>query len=533
MVLFTNYKTTQLFALRTLGMLLMFFFATYTLAQDKKPNVVFIAVDDLKPLLNCYGENYMITPNFDRLAKMGVIFTNAHVQQAVCGPSRTSVLTGTYPDHNKVWDLQTDFRKSAPNLVSMPEHFKNNGYYTLITGKKIFHDGSCSSGHDAKSWSKPYALSDKFDKKQQSPAFRLFHNDSIHQLIPKYIAEAKKSGLKEKEAIENYAFKKLMISSESANVSDESYEDGVYANEAVKTLKKLSKKNKPFFYAIGFSRPHLPFNAPKKYWDLYDIEKVSLAQFQELIPNTPEYIYHTFGELRAYNDIDDNYNLKNKLPEEKQRELIHGYMACVSYVDAQLGKILDAIEKNDLSDNTIIVLWGDHGYHLGDHAMWNKHSNFEQATRIPYLFAGPMIAKNRIVDQPVELLDLFPTLFDLCTVQIPNQVDGISLKNLLDDNTETVVVKDFAMSQYPRHGNRMGYTIRTKQFRYTEWHKNGYNSNKDYDEKNIEFREFYDYNVDPLETDNKINNQSYSESVKLLKDKLVEHLNKLNNKIKL
>lgn len=510
--------------------LLLIQFHTLLAQTEDKYNIVFIAFDDLKPMLNCYGYSQMQTPNFDRLAQKGVIFTNANVQQAVCGPSRTSVMTGTYPDYNKVWDLQTDFRKSAPQLVSMPQYLKSKGYFTQITGKKIFHDGSCSPGHDAKSWSVPYKLKNPKDKIKGNPAFRLFYNDSINALIAKYSNEAKKTGLKDIEEIENYAFKKLMISSESFDVADEGYEDGLYANEAVKNLKKLAKKKQPFFYAIGFSRPHLPFNAPKKYWDLYNRSDISLEKFQQLIPNTPSFIYHNFGELRAYNDIDDSYSNQKLIPEEKQRELIHGYMACVSYVDAQLGKILDAIEANNLSENTIIVVWGDHGYHLGDHTMWNKHSNFEQATRIPLIFAGPNVSNNKKVNQPVELLDLFPTLFDLCNVEIPNQVDGISLKNLLDYDENTTIDKDFALSQYPRHGNRMGYSIRTERYRYTEWHKNGYNTNKQYDNQNIEFVELYDYEKDALETINLYTDENYKFQVKLLHEKLVQQLEQMNKK---
>ena len=505
--------------------------SSFVLSQNEKNNIVFISVDDLKPLLNCYGSSQMKTPNFDRLAKMGVTFTNAHVQQAVCGPSRASVMTGTYPDHNKVWDLKTDFRNSAPQLVSMPEYLKSQGYFTTITGKKIFHDGSCAPGHDAKSWSEPYKLNNPKNKRKGKAAFRLFYNDSINKLSSKYIEEAKKNGIKNSEEQEYYAFKKLMVSSENADVSDESYEDGMYANEAVKKLKKLAKKQQPFFYAIGFSRPHLPFNAPKIYWDLYDRNAIEVEHFQELVPNTPEFIYHSFGELRAYNDIDNNFSLKNKIPIEKQKELIHGYMACISYIDAQLGKILDAIESNGLSKNTTIVLWGDHGYHLGDHAMWNKHSNFEQATRIPFMFAGPKIAQNKKMNQPVELVDVFPTLFALNNVTIPKQVDGISLVNLLDNDENTTIEKDFAMSQYPRHGNRMGYTIHTEKYRYTEWHRNGYTCAKEYKNENIEFVELYNYSLDPFETKNVINETKYESEVKLLKEKLVIHLENIHIKI--
>lgn len=501
-------------------------------AQNKPYNIVFIVVDDLKPMLNCYGETQMKTPNFDRLAKMGVSFTNAQVQQAVCGPSRTSVLTGTYPDHNKDWDLDTNFRISAPELISMPEYLISQGYTTTVTGKKVFHNGNVSEGHDAKSWSIPYKLADNFDPKYGTPAARLYHNDSLNVLAKKYEEEAIQKGIKDQEGIDWFIFKKIMVSSESADVTDEAYEDGIYAKEVVERLSDLAKQPKPFFYGIGFSRPHLPFNAPKKYWDLYQRDKVPLAKFQDLVPYTPEFIYHTFGELRAYKDIDDNYNLTNKIPLDKQRELIHGYMASVSYVDAQLGKILDAIEINGLSKNTIIVVFGDHGYHLGDHAMWNKHSNFEQATRIPFIFAGPGIIKNIKVSQPVELLDVFPTLFDLCGIEIPKQADGISIKNLLDNKKKTTVEKDFAISQYPRHGDRMGYTFRTERYRLTEWYKNGYNTNKEYSIDNLEFSELYDYENDPLETKNLINDSQYNLIKQELHQKLVQHLNTIHNKIK-
>lgn len=504
----------------------------FAFSQNKKYNMVFIVFDDLKPLLNNYGEHYMHTPNFDRLAKMGVSFSNAQVQQAVCGPSRTSVMTGTYPDHNKDWDLETNFRISAPELISMPEHLINNGYITTVTGKKVFHNGNVSEGHDGKSWTIPYNLAEGFDPKYGRPAARLFHNDSLNVLAKKYEADAIAQGLKDHESIDWFIFKKIMVSSEAADVSDEGYEDGVYAAEAVNRLAQLAKQDKPFFYGIGFSRPHLPFNAPKKYWDLYKREEVPVAKFQDLVPNTPEFIYHTFGELKAYHDIDKNYSLKNKIPLDKQRELIHGYMASVSYVDAQLGKVLDAIEKNGLSKNTIIVIFGDHGYHLGDHALWNKHSNFEQATRIPFMFAGPGIAKDKVVSQPVELVDTFPTLFDLCGIENPKQNDGISIKNLLDTNKNTTVSKDFAMSQYPRQGNRMGYSIRTEKYRLTQWFKNGYNTNLPYSEDNLEFTELYDYSKDPLETKNLANESSYKKTVEVLHQKLVNHLNTIHNKIK-
>ena len=514
--------------------LLFFFellFANALEAQRNAKNIIFISVDDLKPLLACYGHSEMQTPHFDNLAKMGTIFLNAHVQQAVCGPSRASVMTGTYPDHCKVWDLETNFRNSAPQLFSMPEYLRSNGYVTAISGKKIYHNGSVSQGHDAKSWTIPYTLPDDFDPAFHHPAGRLYHNDSLQQLASQYYAEASQNGISDMEGQDWYVFKKIMVSTEMADVSDEAYEDGLYTKHALTKLRDLSQSTSPFFLAIGYSRPHLPFNAPKKYWDFYDRKNIEVEKFQEMIPNTPEYLYHTFGELRAYHDIGNGYDLSNKIPLEKQKELIHGYMACVSYIDAQIGKILDEVVRLGIQKNTIIVLWGDHGFHLGDHAMWCKHSNFEQATRIPFMFAGCDIKKNQMISNPVELLDLFPTLFDLVGAPIPSQVDGISLKNLLLGNKNPTIKKDFALSQYPRHGGRMGYSIRTERFRYTEWHKNEYNTNQKYQDVNIEYKELYDYKKDPLETKNLAYDKKHTKTINALHNKLKSHLDHQHLKI--
>lgn len=500
-----------------------------TTSQDNKKNILFIAVDDLKPLLSNYGHSEMITPNFDRLAKMGVTFTNAHVQYAVCGPSRASVMTGAVPDRTKVWDLHTDFRESAPSLKSMPQYLIEKGYETTAVGK-IYHKGSSADGHDGKSWSIPHTLPDNYDPKYGEPAFGYYQTPEYKAKFDKLLAEAKDKGITKNGKKRTYAFKRFKPSTEAGDVSDEAYQDGLYTVEALKKLDKLEKGGKPWFLGVGYQKPHLPFVAPKKYWDLYDRDKIELAKFQQLSEGTPKFAFHSFGELRAFSDIDNDLRQGDKLPEAKQRELIHGYMACISYIDAQLGKLLDELDRRNITDNTVIVLWGDHGFHLGDHTEWCKHSNFEQATHIPFMFAGPGVAKNIKEDNPVELLDLFPTVFELANVPQTDQTDGISLVPLLDDDANTTVDKKYAIHQYSR-GKRMGYAVRTDRYRYTEWHDNDYRTNNSYKDENIVGRELYDYEKDPLETKNWVKDSEYKAVVAQLKATLKNELtNKQANK---
>lgn len=494
------------------------------ITSKSKKNILFIAIDDLKPLLSNYGESQMITPNFDRLASLGMSFTNAHVQYAVCGASRASVMTGTNPDTNKVWDLHTDFRDSAPNLISMPEHLINQGYESTGVGK-IYHIPSAAKGHDGKTWSIPHEMPKNFDSKYGEPAFNHYQSPLTKAKMVQLTKEAKAKGLKKGGKIRQYVLKRSKPSTESIDVNDEAYNDGLFTQTALNQLEQLESGNKPWFLAVGYQKPHLPFTAPKKYWDLYDRSKIELAKFQQTAEGTPKFAYHSFGELRAYSDIENKLNVGDILPEAKQRELIHGYMACVSYIDAQIGKLLDDLEKRNILDDTVIVLWGDHGFHLGDHTEWCKHSNFEQATRIPFMFAGPGVAKNQKSHHPVNLVDLFPTIFDLAGVDQHSQTDGKSLVNLLDADAETTIDSDFAYHQYMR-GKKMGYAIRTNRYRYTEWHDNNYRSYNDYNSSKISGRELYDYEKDPLETRNLVKDPAYNATVKLLKEKMKSHLSK-------
>lgn len=494
-------------------------------------NILFIFADDLKPLINAYGYPQMHTPNMDRLIKSGVMFANAEVQQAVCGPSRASVMTGVYPDRTHVWDLRTDFRESSPTLVSMPEYLITQGYETSAIGK-IYHKGSSAQGHDGKSWSIPHFQPTNYDPKYGAPALEYYQNPETKALIKKYMDEAAAQGKKPGQQ-RNYAFKFIKPSTESADVSDEAYQDGVYTKKALEMLNKLSKGGKPFMLAVGYQKPHLPFIAPKKYWDLYDRNKIELA-YQELIKGAPDFAFHDSGELNAFSDITQKAAAGKPIPAEKQKELIHGYMACVSYVDAQVGKLLDELDRLKLTDKTIIVLAGDHGYHLGDHTLWNKHTNFEQAARTTFVFSGPGVAKGKKVDNPVEFLDLFPTLFDLTGVKQIPQTDGKSLVPLLDNDPKTTVKVDFAMSQFPRqNGKLMGYSIRTERYRYTEWLGNNYTSNDAYNDSNVVANELYDYQTDPQEKVNHVKEASYKAIADELHNKLKNKLNALHEKDKL
>jgi arylsulfatase A-like enzyme len=498
--------------------------ATCQKKEEPAKNVLFIMSDDLKPLLSNYGYPQMKTPNFDRLAEMGVTFMNAHSQQAVCGPSRASIMTATYPDRTKVWDLQTDFRQSAPELISMPEYMISKGFETTGIGK-IYHKPSAAPGHDGKSWSIPHVQPDNYDPKYGTPLFESYQDPKTKAAFEEIMKEAQAKGLKGNN-LRNFALEKLKPSTECVDVSDEAYQDGIYTVEAIKKLKQLNAAGKPFMLMVGYQKPHLPFIAPKKYWDLYDRNKIELAPFRGPSEGTPNVAFHNSGEMRSFTDIEDNIDVNIPIPDDKQRELIHGYMAGVSYVDAQIGKLLDALKAEGLDKNTIVVLWGDHGYHLGDHNMWNKHSNFEQATRSAFMMAGPGLPKNVKINDQVEVIDAFPTLFDLLGLESPVQVEGVSLMPLLDKDKKTVFSKDYALSQFHRgpNGKIMGYSIRTVRYRYTEWHDNNYKTYQPYKKENIVGVELYDYQTDPNETKNLIKDPGYKDVLANLQAKLYQRL---------
>jgi arylsulfatase A-like enzyme len=311
----------------------------------------------------------------------------------------------------------------------------------------------------------------------------------------------------------------MLPSTECLDVPDDAYSDGAIAAAGTKLLEKLSKKQKPFFLALGFHRPHLPFVAPKKYWDMYDEKEININPFQLHAENSPGYAYHNWGELRNYSDIPP----KGKLDPAKQKQLIHGYRASVSYVDAQVGKVISKLEELGLDENTIIVLWGDHGWHLGDHGLWCKHTNFEQATKAPLIIVAPGMSEGKHASTMAEFVDIFPTLADYAGFKVPDYLEGESLVPVLKD--PDVQVKDYALSQFFRRADIMGYTMRTERYRITLWMKGDYKHKDLFRDPVIDAVELYDYRTDPQERVSLAGDPEYAEVLKELKEKLLSLLN--------
>lgn len=460
----------------------------YSFANNRK-NILFIVVDDLRPELNCYGASYMHTPNIDRLASQGVLFQRAYCQQSVSAPSRNSVLTGLRPDGIGIYNLSTFFRKNIPNVVTLPQHFKENGYQTEQVGK-IFHTGHGNSD-DSLSWSIPKWEPDQI-LGELTPLVRK-DTTGLESDFPK----------KEGKMLPYYA----------SNVPEENMTDSRNVTIAIERLKKL--KEKPFFLAVGLIKPHLPFVAPKKYWDMYDENNIIVPE-KQTPKNMPEYALADFGELRKYYGIPAEGNLDNNI----SKSLIHGYRACTSYIDAQVGRLLDAIEENGLSNNTIIILWGDHGWKLGEYGSWCKHSNMEMDVNAPLIISTPKGKSNIKTTSIVEFVDIYPTLCELAGLKAPLHLQGESLVPIL--NNPQHKVKDVAISQYPRgKGNKiMGYSMRTDKYRYTRWIK--FNSPK----KEIVKQELYDLSNTKVANINLANDEKYEQIIIEMDRKLSKELSK-------
>lgn len=459
---------------------------TVLVAADapKKLNVLFIAVDDLRPEMGCYGNTVVKTPNIDRLAARGMVFNHAYCQQAVCSPSRSSIMTGRRPDATRVWDLETHFRVALPDTITLPQHFKANGYYCAAFSK-IYHHGF----EDGRSWNQPHWY----------PSGQMIDTDPVDwtkRIVKKYeggVKEYMKQPMPADNDKPNPGGKPPKGDAfEVSTKSDDELPDGYTAAEAVKRIPELKAKGQPFFLAVGFIKPHLPFVAPKKYWDLYDPEKIPLPAIDRMPDGTPTWVGHTNGELHSYANVPKG----NPIPADFAKQLRHGYYACISFTDAQIGRLLDALEKEGLIDNTVIVLWGDHGWQLGDHGLWHKHTNFELATRSPLLISAPGTKGiGRKCDAPVEFVDVYPTLADVCGLPIPAGLDGVSLKPWLED--PATPMKKVAISQYPRSNDKrplMGYSIRDERWRLTLW--------RDRKTQEIAFTELYDEKNDPAESAN-------------------------------
>lgn len=467
------------------------FVANSAFAQ-KPANVLFIAIDDLRTDLGCYGNEVVQSPSIDKFAKSGMVFGRAYCQQAVCNPARASMLTGLRLNTLRIWDLPTHFRQRIPDAVTLPQMFKNNGYHSQCIGK-VFHNWRQDDFKgDAVSWSVAQVMH-----------YNSHGNDKavVEGNIPPDQSDVPKCEIRD--------------------VPDEAYFDGRVAKRAVEALREI--KDKPFFLAVGFWKPHSHFNAPKKYWDLYDRSKIKPASNPNKPANVPAIALHDSREiLRAFKDRPDG----RPTPAETIA-LRHGYYANISYMDAQVGKVLNELDRLGLRNNTIVVVLSDHGFHLGEHSLWAKTSNFELDARVPMIISAPKSVLpdgtiGRQSDSLVELLDLYPTLADLCGLTPPSNLAGISVRPILND--PSVKIKNAALTQHPRpaypeagdNPTAMGYSIRTERYRYTEW--------REFESGDVIARELYDHDVDPDENINVAQgNDSTIETLIPLMNQVVDH----------
>lgn len=462
-------------------------------SPGRPPNVLFIAVDDLRPQLGCYGNKDIISPNIDRLAEQGVLFERAYCQASQCGPSRDSVLSGLRPDTSGVYANNQHFRDRFPDTVTLPQYFAKHGYRTVRTGK-IFHNN-----HDPQSWQVNLnEWADPRVSKYNAPDNKAHYQNALDLVAQK---KAEGNPLSPYEAYKLY----ITAATESAEVPDTAYPDGVNAELAIQELEKMAQSDQPVFLAVGFHKPHLPFNCPKKYWDLYSPDTIQLPENMSWPKDFVRVAMHNWEELRDYGDMPD----EGLFSEEMGRRLIHGYFACVSFVDAQIGQVLDKFEELGLAENTIVVLWGDHGFHLGENGIWTKQTCFEVANHSPLIIRAPGFKSGMKVNALTEFVDIYPTLCDLAGLPVPEAVDGVSFKRLMDN--PDAPWKDVAMSQF-KHGNFMGKSIRQDETRFTVWeHMNT---------GEIKGVELYDQRKDPGEMKNIAGNPSQKKFVGELTDKL-------------
>lgn len=410
-----------------------------SLAESKQENVLIFFIDDLRPELNCYGSDYIHSPAIDKLASQGVLFEKAYCQQALCAPSRISLMTGQYPDTTGITGLFTPLTKVQPNALTLPRYFKERGYATCSYGKVYHHNRD-----DRASWSE---LAPKVTTRYAS--------QRTLNAIEQRVAEGKKRGL----GIDELRILGKGPAVEAADVEDEAYPDGQVATQAIESLQK--NKDKPFFLCVGFTKPHLPFAAPKRFWNLYDRAQFTIPD-RNLPADAPKLAFTQWGELRGYRGVPN----EGPLSDAQTRELRHGYAASISFVDAQVGKVMTELDRLGLRKNTIVVLWGDHGYKLGEFGAWCKHTNFELDTRVPFIVSAPGFAKGVRSRSLIEMTDVFPTLAELTGEDVPSACEGISLEPVLRD--PAVALRSFALTQYGR-GSTMGYSLRTHRWRYTEW----------------------------------------------------------------
>ena len=455
---------------------------------QQKPNVLFIAVDDLRLQANLFGQQQMKTPNIDRLGNSGVAFKRAYCSVPVCGASRASLLSGVRPTPNRFVNYYTRKDTDFPHHPSLPKYFKDNGYTTISNGK-IYHHAD----DDIEAWSEePYIP-------QVGIGWQSYLSEEAKIIVEKNnkVRDEVLEQIEKNNTSKDAGRVNKGPAWECIDVEDNAYPDGMLADKSIEDLRRLSKADNPFFLAVGFWKPHLPFVAPKKYWDLYDENDIEIADNPYKPINAPDKAMHPWGELRSmYDNIPQNEPVSDSLA----RKLIHGYYACVSYSDAQIGKLLNELENLGLAENTIVVLWGDHGWHLGEHTLWCKHCNFDRVMNTPLIVKAPGKIKGEKTTSITEFIDIYPSLCDLCNLPIPEHLDGTSFVPVLDD--PSTKVKEAAFVKYNK-----GESVITDRYNYTEFLDN---------DGNVQTNMLYDLKKDPKENLNISGEESNKELVKEL-----------------
>ena len=417
-----------------------------------RPNILFLICDDLNCDLGSYGHPQVRTPNIDRLASRGVLFENAHCQYPLCGPSRASFMTGMYPDQTLVKRNAVYIREHIPNVLTIPQAFRAEDYFAVRIGK-VFHYNVPrhigTSGHDD-----PYSWNYTFNPRGRDKE----EENKIFSLVPGSFGGT--------------------LSWLAAEGEDDEQTDGIAATEALNQFKTLAGKGRPFFMTVGLYRPHTPFVAPKKYFEMYPLEEIQVPQIPSgYLSQLPQPAISSIRRKKDQVDLEDSL----------ARQAIQAYYASISFADAQLGRILDGLKEAGLEKNTIIVFTSDHGYHMGEHGHWQKTTLFENATRVPLVISGPgVLDKGGVAKGLAELVDIYPTMADLAQVKAPAQVSGVSLRPVVEDTK--LIVRSSALTQYNN-----GYSIRTNRYRYTEWGVEGSLG-----------AELYDHETDPEELINLI-----------------------------
>ena len=445
-----------------------------------RPNVLFIVVDDLRLQANVFGQTQMVTPGLDHLASEATVFTRAYCSVPVCGASRASLMSGARPKDNRFVNYFARKDRDLPDVPSVAKWFKDAGYKTISNGK-IYH----FADDDIEAWSE-----DPYIPQTQGIGRQGYLKEESKRMIA-----ANRNA--------DYPDRVIGPATEDADVPDNAYRDGALADKAIRDLKRFADSGEPFFLGVGFWKPHLPFVSPKKYWDLYNAEDIELADNPHKPEGAPDAAMHNFGELRnMYGDTPK----EGPVSDELARRLVHGYYASVSYTDAQIKRLLVTLEETGLARNTIVVLWGDHGYHLGEHGLWCKHATFDRTMNAPLIVKVPWIAGGVKTSAITEFIDVYPTLCELADLPLPGHLDGKSFVSELEQPDH--YFKDYAYSRY-----HSGEAIITPQFLYSEW--------RDKDRTSYG-RMLFDHRNDPKENVNVSEDPAYAEIVAYMRSRIGE-----------